>query len=429
MRRLWIAGPNQCPAIGIRKPLLWLLSLFPVLVGGIWTYALRVNHVTPFHAHLPPAPAQNGYAMAAAIVARLPPRPAELNTLNWPPRLDGRAAATVRSARPFLDALCATYRLPWRAPPEEVLARSAPSLLGFWPAGEFLAADSELALRSGDPARAMARSLDALELAGRVVRGGCFGHLQTALGCERVGFPAAERAIATVHAAVIPPAISRVRAIRTGWPGFGEIVESQRQRDLAGMSQICEAYQNGSQPLGIVQGVIERGPLYPGPDWWMDTLQFWLTPKQELLHSIDLYYRRVEGEEARPFAQRRPVPTPEGRRMEFKVRLLSWNQNAWWRIRSELDLLTVALAVEQHRRERGGYPRDLREVSHRWLPAVPIDPWGHRIAYRRRRGRPLIYSFGPDGKDDGGQALPAPDIEAGARGDLVFGATGEPWPR
>src|SRR5207248_2146367 len=134
---------------------------------------------------------------------------------------------------------------------------------------------------SGDSGRAMSRSLDAIELGGRVVRGGSLWHVHSAVTCQPVAFPEAERAIATLPAAALPAMITRLRAIRSGWPGFAELVENQRQRDLAGMSRVCDAYQNGSQPLGTIQGVIERGPLYPGPDWWMDELQFWLTPKQE----------------------------------------------------------------------------------------------------------------------------------------------------
>ena len=89
--------------------------------------------------------------------------------------------------------------------------------------------------------------------------------------------------------------------------------------------------------------------------------------------------------------------------------------------RLTLALLEVALAVRMHYLEHGRYPARLAEVSRRWLPEVPRDLWDQPIAYHLKNGRPVIYSLGPDGKDDGGQPADPIDLTPATRGDLVFG--------
>ncbi|MFO0810823.1 MAG: hypothetical protein U0746_19510 [Gemmataceae bacterium] len=63
----------------------------------------------------------------------------------------------------------------------------------------------------------------------------------------------------------------------------------------------------------------------------------------------------------------------------------------------------VAVAAEQFRRERGHWPAALDELVPRYLAAVPADPFD--LAPLRLVRRPdgiVIYSIGPNGKDDGG---------------------------
>jgi len=65
--------------------------------------------------------------------------------------------------------------------------------------------------------------------------------------------------------------------------------------------------------------------------------------------------------------------------------------------------LLVRLALELHRREKGGWPVALEEMVPAYLPSVPSDPFdGSPLRYRVAEGAPVLYSIGMDGKDDGG---------------------------
>ena len=69
----------------------------------------------------------------------------------------------------------------------------------------------------------------------------------------------------------------------------------------------------------------------------------------------------------------------------------------------ERDGTLVAIALELYRRDRGRYPASLEALVPDLLPCIPADRiTGDPVRYRLRDGRPIIYSVGADGMDDGG---------------------------
>jgi hypothetical protein len=96
-------------------------------------------------------------------------------------------------------------------------------------------------------------------------------------------------------------------------------------------------------------------------------------------------------------------------------------------MKTDLALLEVALAVRMHYVYNGYHPRRLADIDRRWLPHPPVDLWDQPVQYRLNGERPVIYSLGMNGKDDGGQDV-NPDqtthqYESGTSipGDVVFG--------
>lgn len=68
-----------------------------------------------------------------------------------------------------------------------------------------------------------------------------------------------------------------------------------------------------------------------------------------------------------------------------------------------LRLLICDLAIRLHQLEKGDPPNDLRDIVADQLTAVPLDPFSNvPFIYRRTRDSYLIYSVGPNGKNDGG---------------------------
>lgn len=84
---------------------------------------------------------------------------------------------------------------------------------------------------------------------------------------------------------------------------------------------------------------------------------------------------------------------------------------------AKFRLLLMELALQWHRLEHGRNPATLDALVPKYLPAVPQDPFsGKVLVYRLTPQGCLLYSVGPDGKDDGGKPYSYDD----GSGDLVL---------
>jgi hypothetical protein len=74
---------------------------------------------------------------------------------------------------------------------------------------------------------------------------------------------------------------------------------------------------------------------------------------------------------------------------------------------ANLRCAIVALAAERYRRRHHGWPETLDQLAKDGLlKAVPRDPFdGQPLRWRRLEQGPVVYSVGPDRKDDGGAAM------------------------
>ncbi len=92
------------------------------------------------------------------------------------------------------------------------------------------------------------------------------------------------------------------------------------------------------------------------------------------------------------------------------------------RVAAELLILHTELAIECYRREHASYPDSLEDLVPKHLPRIPEDPFGHApLRYRRTSDACLVYSVGPDGRDDGGLSMyRARGSEGAAGGDVVL---------
>jgi hypothetical protein len=96
-----------------------------------------------------------------------------------------------------------------------------------------------------------------------------------------------------------------------------------------------------------------------------------------------------------------------------------------------------ALALRAFRAENGKYPTALDELAPRYLKEIPADPFGggEKLRYKRTANSYVLWSIGPDGKDDGGRPIPPkakvklsawekprlPFIDVDSKGDYVAG--------
>ncbi len=69
------------------------------------------------------------------------------------------------------------------------------------------------------------------------------------------------------------------------------------------------------------------------------------------------------------------------------------------------DLILLSLALRAYRLKKGAYPHSLIRLVPDYLRSIPDDPFGMSYVYKFKDGSYLLYSLGPDCKNDGGKPV------------------------
>jgi len=184
--------------------------------------------------------------------------------------------------------------------------------------------------------------------------------------------------------------------------------------------------------------MLVRGLPYVFTDDWKDNLwrfvSFSYPDRQEMVTKIDRYFERFaeilaetpwdlrneaideqeENEEARIAPVMLKINIPAYRRVSQQA----------WRMKTGRQALLTVLAIMRYEKEKGQYPAELVEVG--YLKKLPMDPYSDKpLVYKKTEDNFMLYSFGPDFKDDDG--VSAKDSKGRVRqwrdnGDTVF------WP-
>jgi hypothetical protein len=136
-------------------------------------------------------------------------------------------------------------------------------------------------------------------------------------------------------------------------------------------------------------------------------------------------------------AKKAPLPTPNDPFTKVLAPVFSHANLNFARNDAGNAVWLCALALRAYKLENGKYPANLDELAPHYLKEIPADPFGggEKLRYRRTKDFYVLWSIGPDGKDDGGKpigrrkgykptpGLPArlPSIDFEAKGDYVAG--------
>src|SRR5207253_10776096 len=95
--------------------------------------------------------------------------------------------------------------------------------------------------------------------------------------------------------------------------------------------------------------------------------------------------------------------------------LISSADSIWFidtKMQAENALLAILFALRAYKMEHGAYPKTLTQIAGdgKYLKKVPRDPfefgtYASMPVYKRVGDKYLLYSVGPDGKDNGGKPI------------------------
>jgi hypothetical protein len=154
-----------------------------------------------------------------------------------------------------------------------------------------------------------------------------------------------------------------------------------------------------------------------------------------LQQEVHLYMQAMQAriDNARlPYARQRRLPKPKFSAAQWLIPDERFTNAAYAEHEAKAALLLVALALQAYQREHGHYPDKLEALTPTCLARVPDDPFadGGALRYRLQENGYLLYSIGPDGKDNGGKPVEKKRskdaqerfaIDENSKGDIVAG--------
>lgn len=223
----------------------------------------------------------------------------------------------------------------------------------------------------------------------------------------------------------------------------------QSARRLVDMAIRCKSYPAILQEEKRVQQSLLLDCVSQ-PGWRKiskdNAIIFWnLYGIRDMMTSLGQYFDTVIEEAKRqPYYIKSTLIQPSWMRLvrnEFEIEIfgvIHGTKCYFYQNNLQHNLLTLAFALRAHRLKYGAYPADLAALAPEFIPTIPTDPFARNapLHYQRKGSAYLLYSVGPDGKDDGGApsadghfpvvkrgtgAVSTPLLNDNSTGDIVAG--------
>ena len=400
------------------------LFLLAVGVGMFWwQYVSYVPHVPPPSRAMPVPNARDDFIAATYLL----PAGSEAQIRSLYGNSAGSGARfpistpelrqIVRAAQPALKRVRVGLDRDFECPPILSFSQPFPELAQYRQLARLLAAESELALREGRTRDALRSGLDAMKMGEMVQRGGPLIHGLVGVAIGAIGLRSVEHAIDHADADTCVCTLRELSELDVHAFTAADALTGERDSGMLGLSEILRK----SYPPAFLQSIsggVTGGGAPPVADPSM-MLLFVTTPKRKILEN---YRRNVEAEIARarqPYYAAGTPPTPPTDPLNALLApAYGAARFAWARQQAVRRSLLTRLAVRAYTLREGHLPPSLSTLVPKYLPAAPSDPFAPApLVYRVVKGKPVIYSRGPDGDDDGGRDLGA-RIEVNSDGDL-----------
>jgi hypothetical protein len=320
---------------------------------------------------------------------------------------DYRAAAV--EAEPIIRLLRTGLSKPFVEPP----VRSATALnyqanAGRRDLARTIAGAADYYSMTGRPARAVDIRLDGWEMAVLIPHGAPLMGSLVGFAVEAICISGLEPDLERLSPDELRHVAGRIERIRSKRVSFAEVVREDGRVDvavlkdgLANTKSVRQTYQTGLQYV--------QGGGFAAPPTFHDKLaaaRWAVRDKRALLREYLDLYEELAVMVSRPYVGPLRRPTAD-RYLSMIVEL----ENGGWEKHLTMEAVTEVIRAEvalfRYRADHGRYPDSLSTLAPKYLPSVPVDPFGRGgpLRYTPTTGgeRFLLYSVGQDMKDDGGK--------------------------
>ena len=431
--------------------LLMIVLALVVTVAGLGVWFQGRDRMPTLVVPTPAMPSPNAFDFysraSAAVVGDAIISP---STPHPPPVPTAAQVAVIQQNAGAIALLHQGFLYPLQEPPVRSFSTPLPQYQHFRALARMLGLAARVDAARGDWAGAMGASLDAVQMGETIPRGGSPIGMLVGTACENIGRHPTWGYVDHLTAAQARANARRLQAIRAGHVPFADTVQEEEWTGQAGLLELMR--RRGWPGNFTDQNQNQGNNTSSSSPSLSDTFSAWQTAsairrvgRQAILSHYTRYMDQAVANARQPYAAHPPDPAlpddPINRLMDSS-NLPSMRINET-RSDTQNALLLTLLALRAYRLEHGAFPATLSALVPGYLQSVPDDPFAlsDPLRYKLIGGKYVLYSVGPDGKDDGGKPIfdttkPAPSpprstlsdnrywAQPDSRGDIVAGVNG-----
>jgi type II secretory pathway pseudopilin PulG len=390
-----------------------VLGLVLPLALCLWFWLRALNQTPTVSIPTPTMPTPNArdYYIAASNavlderkieVARIPGnaagRPSDSPT---PPSLADKEKLVAENAG-AVQLLHQGFQYPYQEPPSRSFNTAFPHYQKIRALARFLSLQAQVEVEKGDAGGATGASLDAIQMGETMPRGGPLIGMLVGAACQAIGRKQAWQAAGHLDAAQARAAARRLEIIRAGHVPFADTMQEEEWCTQAGL---LEKMRQRGWPGNIGTFTGDASNILPTQ---MLLIRCRLSGKRNIMSNYTRYMDQATANARQPYTAHPAAPdVPEGPINQFLLPVFNQARLREVDASTQNALLLVTLALRAYRLDHGAYPPTLAALAPRYLHAVPTDPFALSgpLRYKRTGTSYVLYSVGPDGKDDGGMAI------------------------
>ncbi len=314
--------------------------------------------------------------------------------------------------------------LPYRQPPIRSLQANMSYYAGFRSLARLLNEQATLQEQRGEWGDAADSRLDAVALGIQVPRGGPVEGMLVGIACQAIGRKALWSDIPLLTA---PQARAAARRMERLTARQLPPADTFQEDEWTGQASLLGSFRSPSWRRDLLSYVGTdnyRADIHAAP---LQAVRYPFLSRRDILSDYTRYMDDAVADAGRPYAA--PDPAPPGDL--FSLRFASPYRLVRHRAtgdETQNALLTAALALRAYRVEHGAYPPTLNALVPGYLSRVPDDPFAASgpLRYKVSGAKYVLYSIGPDGRDDGGRPISGSTpgsvySQPDSQGDIVAG--------
>lgn len=419
-------GPRR--VVRARFLILRPAALFSVLMGVFVLWYAYIEQDPNIPVPTPAVPTENAFRYFVAA--------AQATEEGWQrSQLDRRRTAstgpettlTLAEKKKLLAAqdralrfLRAGLAYPYYEPPVRTFEHGFPYYSGYRELARLLATEADVHAAEGRFEQAARSHLDAIDLGSRIPRGAPLVGRFVGIACEAIGrnglWPRLER----LNARECRQVVARLEEIEGRRVPLRETLDEEVVMTVAALQHFMRQ-RNWRMQLTSLTGSSHNS--------WLLFLTSLTRSKSDFVREYVEVARRTRERLERYPDRFLPEPPYASLSPIGELGLVPLNTVAFKDALNEAEtrLILVSAAVRAYQLERGQAPRTLTElVKARYLQRMPEDPFappGTTLRLISKDGKPVVYSIGPDLKDDGGR----PAIRRAASDEGIVHVQPDSW--